>query len=86
MRQSEYPNLARMARDYLAIPGTGVPVERLFSTGPDLLSPRRQSLKPQTIKECLCLKNGLQHQHNIEQIHNQMKKAVEEKVFGAVNP
>ena len=31
----KYPNLSRMARDYLAIPGTSASSERLFSSGKD---------------------------------------------------
>ncbi|KAJ6634728.1 putative AC transposase [Pseudolycoriella hygida] len=54
-----YPSLAKMAKDFLAASGTGVPVERLFSDGPDLLSHRRQSMAPETIKICICLKSWL---------------------------
>lgn len=36
--------------------GTGVSVERFFSSGPDLLSHRRQRLSAQSIRECLTLK------------------------------
>jgi ribosomal protein S27E len=52
-----YPNLAKMARDYLAIPATSVPVERVFSNGTDLVQPKRGSLSAATIKTCMCL-NG----------------------------
>ncbi|CAG8852402.1 43355_t:CDS:2, partial [Gigaspora margarita] len=45
-----YPNLARIARDFLAIPGTSVPVERIFSNSADLISSKRHSLNPETIK------------------------------------
>ncbi|KAJ6647844.1 Zinc finger BED domain-containing protein DAYSLEEPER [Pseudolycoriella hygida] len=55
----EYPSLAKMAKDFLAASGTGVPVERLFSDGTDLLSHRRQSMAPETIKICICLKSWL---------------------------
>jgi hypothetical protein len=48
-----------MARDYLAIPGSGVSVERLFSHGPDLLSHRRQRLTDESIRMCLCLNNWI---------------------------
>ncbi len=48
-----------MARDYLAPCGTGVPVERLFSLGPLLLTNDRQRMLPQTIRECIFLKSWL---------------------------
>ena len=34
-----------MAKDYLAIPATSAPVERLFSGGTDLVTQKRCSLK-----------------------------------------
>ena len=38
------PNLSRMAKDYLAIPGTSTSSERLFSSGKHLISDIKQSL------------------------------------------
>ncbi|CAG8848217.1 17511_t:CDS:2, partial [Gigaspora margarita] len=46
----KYPNLSKMAKDYLAIPGTSVPVECIFSSSTDLISAKRYSLNPDTIK------------------------------------
>ena len=37
----EYPRIAATTRDYLAIPGAEVDVERLFNKGRDLLGLRR---------------------------------------------
>jgi len=54
-----YPCLAEMARDYLAIPATSVPVERVFSGGTDLDQPKRESLDKETIRRCMCLKYWL---------------------------
>lgn len=51
-----YPNLSRMARDYLAVSATGVPVEALFSTGTDLLDDNRLSMAAETVRACMCLK------------------------------
>ena len=57
MHESVYPNLCKMARDYLVVSGTGVPVERCFSAGSNLLSdPKRNRLHGDTIKKCMCLK------------------------------
>ncbi|CAJ0758498.1 19956_t:CDS:2 [Entrophospora sp. SA101] len=54
--ESEYPHLALMARDYLAIPATSMPVERIFSGGTDLVTATRCSLSASTIRACMCLR------------------------------
>ncbi|CAB4430555.1 unnamed protein product [Rhizophagus irregularis] len=61
LHEKEFPNLAKMARDYLAVPGTSVPVECVFSGGTDLVSHRRCSLSPETIRVCMCLKSWWRH-------------------------
>ncbi|CAB5370059.1 unnamed protein product [Rhizophagus irregularis] len=57
MNESQYPHLAAMARDYLAIPATSTPIERAFSGGTDLISQKRCSLSAETIRACMCLKS-----------------------------
>ena len=52
-----HPRLAEVARDYLAVPATGAPVERVFSGGADMVPPKRGRLAADTIRACLCLKN-----------------------------
>jgi len=49
-RRAQFPNLFRLARDILCIPGSAVAVERIFSGGRDTISPRRASLHPETIR------------------------------------
>ena len=56
-RAGKYPCLARIARDYLAIPATSAPAERVFSGGADLITRKRGSLSEDTIRACLCLKS-----------------------------
>jgi hAT family C-terminal dimerisation region/Domain of unknown function (DUF4413) len=51
----EYPCLARIARDYLAIPATSAPAERAFSGGADLVTRKRGSLSEDTIQAYMCL-------------------------------
>jgi hypothetical protein len=55
----EYPCLARIARDYLAIPATSAPAERVFSGGADLITKKRGSLSEDTIRACMCLNSWL---------------------------
>jgi hypothetical protein len=54
-----YPCLARIARDYLAIPATSAPAERMFSCGADLVATKRGSLNEETIRACMCLDSWL---------------------------
>jgi hypothetical protein len=42
-KSKKYPNLSRMARDYLAIPATSTSSERLFSSGKHLISDTRSN-------------------------------------------
>ena len=55
-----FPNLARMARDYLAIPGTSASSERAFSAGRHLVTDFRCSLDHTTVTACMSLKNWLE--------------------------
>ncbi len=56
-QENEFPCLTNMARDYLAAQSSSVPVERDFSGGVDLVTSTRCSLKPETIRACMCLKS-----------------------------
>lgn len=55
--KDEYPRMAAAARDYLAIPAAEVSVERLFSRGRDLLGLRRHSLKGETMRKMMLLRD-----------------------------
>jgi len=52
-----YPNLSRMACDFLAIPATSVPSERLFSDAGQLITNRRNCLNANSIQACICLES-----------------------------
>ena len=52
----EFPVIARMARDYLAIPATSVAVERVFSKSCHICANLRSSLKEKTIMMALLTK------------------------------
>eukprot|EP01121_Diplochlamys_sp_Union-15-3_P015147 TRINITY_DN4948_c0_g1_i1.p1 TRINITY_DN4948_c0_g1~~TRINITY_DN4948_c0_g1_i1.p1 ORF type:complete len:191 (-),score=24.46 TRINITY_DN4948_c0_g1_i1:42-614(-) len=53
--KSEYPNLARLAKRILAIPGTSVGVERLFSKAGDVVNKNRNRLNPKNVTQHLML-------------------------------
>ena len=53
--QSIYPNLSRMARDFLSIKATSVPAERLFSRSSLLIRKHRNRLKKDIARELLCI-------------------------------
>jgi hypothetical protein len=51
-----------IARDYLVIPGAEVNVERLFNMGRDLLGLRRVSMKGETMRAIMIVKDYLGRQ------------------------
>jgi hypothetical protein len=52
-----FPNLARMARDILAVQGGSVGVERVFSMARDVVPYRRSRLKSSTIRASMLVKS-----------------------------
>ncbi|GBC26953.2 zinc finger BED domain-containing protein RICESLEEPER 2-like [Rhizophagus irregularis DAOM 181602=DAOM 197198] len=64
VHENKFPNLSKMARDFLAIPGTSVPVERVFSGGTDLITQSRCSLDPETIRKLMCLKAWIKYKNS----------------------
>ncbi|KNZ77773.1 hypothetical protein J132_03831, partial [Termitomyces sp. J132] len=58
-RRALYPTLYCLARDILAIPGSAVAVERIFSGGRDTLLLHRASLHPETIRMLMIVKQRL---------------------------
>lgn len=56
--EKEYPNLAALARKFLAFPATSVPSERLFSDAGNILTKKRNRLDPTTVHDILFLKTN----------------------------
>ena len=54
--------MARVARDYLVIPGSEVDVEALFSLGRDIYGIRRWSLSTDTVRPLMLCKDALRRQ------------------------
>jgi hypothetical protein len=55
-RQWDYPLLAQMARDFLAILASSSPFERVFSIVGDLVIKKRNRLSGKRIKQIICLR------------------------------
>ncbi|GBC54321.2 zinc finger BED domain-containing protein RICESLEEPER 2-like [Rhizophagus irregularis DAOM 181602=DAOM 197198] len=55
--EEEYPNLSNMAKDYLGVPATSAPAERIFSSAADVITYDRASLAPKTVRAVMCLKH-----------------------------
>lgn len=70
-----------MARDYLAVPGSGASIERLFSAGPDLLIHRRLAMLGVTIRQCLCLRAWLISNRQ-DKLQALLKESVISKMLG----
>ncbi|CAG8478695.1 2719_t:CDS:2 [Ambispora gerdemannii] len=57
--KTQFPHLARMAHDYLAISASSVASERAFSAGGSMITNKRSSLMPKTIR-VQCLRSWMQ--------------------------
>ncbi|XP_063068811.1 E3 SUMO-protein ligase ZBED1-like [Engraulis encrasicolus] len=58
-RGQKYPKLGLLARGYLAICGTSVRAERVFSTAGNIVSKKRSSLEPEHVNQLVFLANNL---------------------------
>ncbi|CAB5193101.1 unnamed protein product [Rhizophagus irregularis] len=47
--EEEYSNLSNMAKDYLGVPATSAPAERIFSSAADVIIYNKASLAPETL-------------------------------------
>jgi hypothetical protein len=61
-----YPIMSRVARAYLAVPPAEVDVERLFSSGRDLIGLRRHSIKAETMKAVILARDEVKRQYSNE--------------------
>lgn len=59
VNRARYPHVARMACDYLAIPGSSAASERTFSRAPHFLTEFRHSLSDASVRASVCLKSWL---------------------------
>lgn len=58
-KHHRFPHIAKFAVSDLAVQGTSVPSERLFSKAGQLISDRRASLKPSNVDKLLFLNQNI---------------------------
>jgi hypothetical protein len=56
-KEYEFPTIARVARDHLAIPATSAPSESVFSMGSDIITKKRNRLSGESTRRLLCLRD-----------------------------
>ena len=56
-KEYEFPIVAQMAKDHLAIPATSAPSECIFSGGSDLITKKRNRLSGESIRWLMCLRS-----------------------------
>jgi hypothetical protein len=56
-KEYEFPIIARMARDHLAIPATSAPSECVFSVGGNIITKKRNRLGADNTRRLLCLRD-----------------------------
>ncbi|RXN23605.1 zinc finger BED domain-containing 1-like protein [Labeo rohita] len=57
--QANFPCVAKLAQQYLCIPATSAPSERVFSTGGNIVTCHRAALKPDTVDRLVFLAQNL---------------------------
>ena len=73
-----FPNLSRMARDYLAIPATSVPSECCFSIAGSVLTKRRSAMTEGMANAIICCKYWLGFREFAHQDMSYERKLAEE--------
>ena len=56
---TEYPNLSKLAFNYLSIQASSVPCEQLFSIAGQVLCKSRNRLTGESVRACICLRSWI---------------------------
>jgi hypothetical protein len=68
-KQYNFPILAQVARDHLAVPATSAPSECVFSDGGEILTKKRNRISPDTLRWMICLRDwGIVTEEGLEDL------------------
>ena len=73
--ENRYPNVAKLAKSYLSIPGTSVPSERTFSVAGMTLTKLRSNLDPDTLDEIIFINKNMKEQLMLQMSHHLVQDA-----------
>ena len=73
--ENHYPNVAKLAKSYLSIPGTSVPSERTFSVAGMTLTKLRSNLDPDTLYEIIFINKNMKEQLMLQMSHHLVQDA-----------
>lgn len=59
VHEANFPRISQLTRKYLCIPATSAPSERAFSTGGNIVTCQRASLKPEKVNQLVFLSKNL---------------------------
>ena len=59
INSGRFPNIAKMAKKYLGVPGTSVRSERVFSSAGNIVNKKRSALSSENVDKLVFLSNNL---------------------------
>ena len=73
--ENRYPNIAKLTKSYLSIPGTSVPSERTFSVAGMTPTKLRSNLDPDTLDEIIFINKNMKEQLMLQMSHHLVQDA-----------
>ena len=73
--ENRYPNVAKLAKSYLSIPGTSVPCERTFFVAGMTMTKLPSNLDPTTLDEIIFINKNMKDQLMLQMNHHLVQAA-----------
>ena len=66
--QNRFPNLAPIARDILGVPSSSARIEKIFSTATDIMSSKRNGIKPDMLEMLIFVNRNSNNSPNAQTV------------------